>query len=152
MSAPQLFQNTSVFNFIHKCFQYNYHCDYPSFLQAASANGCHTPEANFSFAIQASTLTELSIWIVASIWGYRWHRACSHTWCQERSYITNVGDLKLITLCWWVITNSSIPILELHSLNSMKDKEPLIITFVSLKYLMILIIILVILKNITRIS
>ena len=30
MSAPQLFQNTSVFNFIHKCIQYNYHCVYPS--------------------------------------------------------------------------------------------------------------------------
>ena len=43
MSAPQLFQNTSVFNFIHKCIQYNYHCDYPSFLQAASANGSAIP-------------------------------------------------------------------------------------------------------------
>lgn len=121
MSAPQLFQNTSVFDFIHKCIQYNYHCDYPSFLQAASANGSAIPLKLISvLQYKQVHLQNSQFELLPAYRATRWQTVCSHTWCQERSYITNVGDLKLKTLYWRAITNSSIPILELHSLNSMK--------------------------------
>ena len=107
MSVPQLFQHTfSYFPDFYRTVAKTIknHVDYPYFLKVKYANETALPLKYKQ--VQSSQFDFLHC---------RWHTTSSHTWYQQRSHLTNVGDLNRMSL---KIMISTVQCLSLERISS----------------------------------